>query len=77
MPQYEVKDTHEQNLVSRVRANSPEDAVKRHFEIGSDVDVEVEGGRDFEALSGWRTVLADGKEVGHIRLFQRMKFRRA
>jgi len=82
MPQYEIKDTESAEIhdrIFRVRARTPEEAIRRHLNQDSYHDavikVEDESAR-FDALEGWHDVRIDGALILQIRAFQRMKFRR-
>ena len=77
MPQYEIKDTKSPETVVRVRARSAVEAVRTQFDLDESTSIEIEGGVRFEALEGWQDANADGETIARIRVFQRMKFRRA
>ena len=78
MPQYEIKNTESPETVVRVRARSAVEAVINQFELDeSTTTIEIEGGVHFEALEGWQDANVDGETIARIRVFQRMKFRRA
>jgi hypothetical protein len=92
MPQYEIKDTESHGTVVsdvrivrgirdvrivRVRARSAVEAVRNHLDLTTDSLIGIERGAHFEALEGWQEARVDGEIVVQIRIFQRMKFRRA
>ena len=77
MPQYEIKDTESPETVVRVRARSAVEAVRSQFDLDESTSIEIEGGVHFEALEGWQDANVDGETIARIRVFQRMKFRRA
>ena len=77
MPQYEITNTGSGETITLVRAKSAEAAIRSCLPVSDEAVVELESERGFDSLSGWRKILVDGEEVGCIRLFQRMKFRRA
>lgn len=77
MPQYEIKNTESPETVVRVRARSAVEAVINQFELDESTTIEIEGGGHFEALEGWQDANVDGETIARIRVFQRMKFRRA
>lgn len=92
MPQYEIKDTESSETivddvgvvravrdvgVVKVRARSAVEAVRNHLSLAADSSIAIERGTRFEALEGWLDATVDGVTVTRIRMFQRMKFRRA
>ena len=92
MPQYEIKDTESSETivddvgavravrdvgVVKVRARSAVEAVRNHLNLAADSSIIIERGTRFEALEGWLDATVDGVTVARIRMFQRMKFRRA
>ncbi len=89
MPQYEIKDTESSETivddvravrdvgVVKVRARSAVEAVRNHLNLAADSSIIIERGTRFEALEGWLDATVDGVTVTRIRMFQRMKFRRA
>ncbi|MFV1980122.1 MAG: hypothetical protein ACC655_03135, partial [Rhodothermia bacterium] len=63
--------------IVRVRARSASEAVRTHLALTEDSLIAIERGPHFEALEGWQDARVNGETVVQIRIFQRMKFRRA
>jgi len=72
----EVREVREARVV-KVRARSAVEAVRNHLNLAADSSIAIERGTRFEALEGWLDATVDGVTVTRIRMFQRMKFRRA
>jgi len=72
----DVREVREARVV-KVRARSAVEAVRNHLNLAADSSIAIERGTRFEALEGWLDATVDGVTVTRIRMFQRMKFRRA
>jgi hypothetical protein len=77
MPQFELRKSESGGDVERLRARSPEEAVRRWLDIPADEAVTFEKvPTPLEALEGWSIIRVAGRARGRIRPHQRMRFRR-